>query len=137
MADVRPGPPQRPLATYSQTRSTYAPNTVFAPPAAPPRNAPPANHSEPRARHNAGPRHATGEWGTVPGAPEPARKRTGRLDKSAWHWLLLIPIVVPLMPVIYNRVEPKLLGLPFFYWGQLSFAFLASAVIAFVHRRVR
>ena len=51
--------------------------------------------------------------------------------------LLLIPIVVPLMPVLYNRIEPTLLGLPFFYWGQLSFAFLASVIIAVVHRKVR
>ena len=143
MANVRPGPPQWQLLTNSQNtagRSTYAPNTAFAPPLAPP-NVPPASHSEPRARHNAGPRHATGEFRTVPGrgpaAPEPGRKRAGRADKSAWHWLLLIPIVVPLMPALYNRVEPTLLGLPFFYWGQLAFAFLASAVIAFVHRRVR
>jgi hypothetical protein len=41
------------------------------------------------------------------------------------------------MPGLYNRIEPTLLGLPFFYWSQLSFAFLASAVITFVHRRTR
>jgi hypothetical protein len=49
----------------------------------------------------------------------------------------LLPIVVPLVPALYNHIEPRLLGLPFFYWGQLAFAFLASSVIAFVHRRVR
>ncbi|WP_307834612.1 DUF3311 domain-containing protein [Paractinoplanes lichenicola] len=47
-----------------------------------------------------------------------------------------MPIVLPLMPVIYNRVDPTLLGMPFFYWCQLGFAFLASGVIAFVHKKV-
>jgi hypothetical protein len=68
---------------------------------------------------------------------KPPGTRTRRPDASRWHWLLLLPIVLPLMPGLYNRIEPTLLGFPFFYWCQLSFAFLASAVIAFVHRRVR
>jgi hypothetical protein len=51
--------------------------------------------------------------------------------------VLLLPIVVPLIPALYNHIEPRFLGLPFFYWGQLAFAFLSSSVIAFVHRRVR
>jgi hypothetical protein len=63
----------------------------------------------------------------------PRRTRTRRLDASRWHWLLLLPIVVPLFPPLYNRVEPTLGGVPFFYWGQLSFALLASAVVTIVH----
>jgi hypothetical protein len=66
-----------------------------------------------------------------PGPPRRAPQR--RLDASRWHWLLLLPIVVPLFPPLYNRVEPTLGGVPFFYWGQLSFALLASAVVAIVH----
>jgi hypothetical protein len=45
--------------------------------------------------------------------------------------------VLPLVPALYNRVEPTFIGIPFFYWAQLGFAFLASAIMAFVHRRVR
>ncbi|MFC7530284.1 DUF3311 domain-containing protein [Actinoplanes sp. GCM10030250] len=60
-----------------------------------------------------------------------------RPDSNPYHWLLLIPIVLPLVPALYNRIEPAFLGLPFFYWCQLGFAFLASGVIAFVHTRVR
>jgi hypothetical protein len=71
----------------------------------------------------------TGPDRTTP--PGPARP--GRLDRSRWHWLLFLPIVVPLLPPLYNRVEPTLGGVPFFYWGQLSFALLASAVVAIVH----
>lgn len=143
MTNMRPGPPQWPLSISTQNQASRPPYAPASDRTTAPPNVPPGRHSDPRTRHNAGPRHATGEWRTVPGPrgaaapPESARRRTGRLDKSRWHWLLLIPIVVPLVPAIYNRIEPTLMGLPFFYWGQLSFAFLASAVIAFVHRKVK
>ncbi|MBU2668974.1 DUF3311 domain-containing protein [Actinoplanes bogorensis] len=83
-------------------------------------------------------RHRSGEWATV--RDRRARRFAfgeQREDRSRWHWLLLIPIVLPLMPVLYNRVDPALLGMPFFYWCQLAFAFLASGTIAFVHRKTR
>lgn len=66
------------------------------------------------------------------GQPVPARPHR-RADASRWHLLLFIPIVLPLLPPIYNRMEPRLLGLPFFYWCQLGFAFLAAVTIAVVH----
>jgi hypothetical protein len=53
-------------------------------------------------------------------------------DHSPWNWLLLIPIVLPLLVPIYNRWEPKLGGFPFFFWFQISFTLLAAAVTAFV-----
>ncbi|GAA1601145.1 DUF3311 domain-containing protein [Actinoplanes couchii] len=70
---------------------------------------------------------------------EPARRR-GIFDRPDAHprtWLLLIPIVLPLTPTLYNRVDPALMGIPFFYWSQLGFAFLASGVITYLHRRSR
>jgi hypothetical protein len=36
-----------------------------------------------------------------------------------WNLLLLIPIVTPLCPFLFNIREPELLGFPFFYWFQL------------------
>jgi hypothetical protein len=62
-----------------------------------------------------------------------ARRRRRRADASRWHWLLFIPIVVPLLTPLYNRLEPALFGLPFYYWSQLSFAVLSGLVIAIVH----
>nr|WP_245736410.1 DUF3311 domain-containing protein [Micromonospora pattaloongensis] len=47
--------------------------------------------------------------------------------------MLFVPVIVPLMVPLYNRIEPTLGGIPFYYWGQLSFALLASAVISVVH----
>jgi hypothetical protein len=54
-------------------------------------------------------------------------------DTSRWHWLLLIPIVLPLIVPLYNRMDPRLFGLPFFYWCQLGFAGLSTVVVAIVH----
>jgi hypothetical protein len=66
------------------------------------------------------------------GRATPARPRR-RADASRWHWLLFIPIVLPLLPPLYNRMEPRLLGLPFFYWCQLAFAGVAALTVAIVH----
>jgi len=67
--------------------------------------------------------------------PRRARFTIGRYrqDTSPWHWLLFIPVIVPLTVPIYNRLEPDFGGIPFYYWAQLSFALLATVVIAIVH----
>lgn len=67
------------------------------------------------------------------GAHPGVRVKPRRADASRWHWLLLVAVIVPLATPLYNRIEPKLFGLPFFYWGQLSFAFLSTLVILIVH----
>jgi hypothetical protein len=83
------------------------------------------------------PRHGAPDPWLRPGPtppPGPRRSHAGRrLDANGWHWLLWIPIVVPLWPGLYNRVHPQLGGLPFYYWGQLAFALLAAITIAVVH----
>lgn len=92
-----------------------------------------SGHQHAPSRHV--PRHSTDEWHTV--RPPARRLFVRREDANPWHWLLFLPIVLPLVPDVYNRVDPPLLGLPFFYWCQLGFAFLASGVILVVHRKVR
>jgi Protein of unknown function (DUF3311) len=59
------------------------------------------------------------------------RPRTGR---SAWHWLLMIPLLLPLLTPVYNRLEPQLFGVPFFYWCQLAFVGVDILVIALVYQ---
>jgi hypothetical protein len=56
-------------------------------------------------------------------APAPTRS-----DRSPWNWLLLIPIVLPLLTFVYNREAPNVAGFPFFFWFQLLFPPLAVAV---------
>jgi hypothetical protein len=42
--------------------------------------------------------------------------------------ILLVGIVVPLLVPTYSRVEPRLLGFPFFYWYQLIWVFIAAGL---------
>jgi hypothetical protein len=67
----------------------------------------------------------------------PAARRS---DYSPWNYLLLIPIVLPLLTFLYNSETPKLFGIPFFYWFQMLLAPLAviATVSAFyLARRAR
>ena len=43
-----------------------------------------------------------------------------RSDRSPWNWLLILPIVLPLLTFLYNSDEPRLFGFPLFYWLQFS-----------------
>jgi CBS domain containing-hemolysin-like protein len=56
-----------------------------------------------------------------------------RSDHSPWNYLLLIPIVLPLLTFLYNSETPRLFGIPFFYWFQMLLAPLAvlASVSAF------
>jgi hypothetical protein len=55
-------------------------------------------------------------------------------DRSPWNWLLLIPIVLPLLTLLYNRRSPELLGFPFFYWCQLAFIPVGVATTVLVYQ---
>jgi hypothetical protein len=48
-------------------------------------------------------------------------------------WLLIIPFIVLLIPPIYNRVNPELFGIPFFYWFQLSWVIITAIITAIVY----
>ncbi|MGI8625784.1 MAG: DUF3311 domain-containing protein [Geodermatophilaceae bacterium] len=58
-------------------------------------------------------------------------------DRSAWNWLLVPAIVIPLLVPLYNRVEPTLFGWPFFYWGQLAFIALGVATTSVVYQKTK
>ena len=60
-----------------------------------------------------------------------------RSDRSPWNWLLVVPIVVPLLDPLYNRVEPTLFGWPLFYWLQLVFVALGVLTTVVVYRATR
>jgi uncharacterized protein DUF3311 len=60
-----------------------------------------------------------------------------RSDRSPWNWLLLVPIVLPLIVPLYNKVEPTLFGWPLFYWLQLAFVAVGVACTALVYRMTR
>jgi dolichyl-phosphate-mannose--protein O-mannosyl transferase len=54
-----------------------------------------------------------------------------------WQWLLIVPTVAPLLTPLANRIEPALMGVPFFFWYQIGCAVLAIAVISIVHLATR
>jgi hypothetical protein len=60
-----------------------------------------------------------------------------RSDRSPWNWLLLVPVVVPLLTFLYNDSEPRLFGFPRFYWMQLAFLGLAVICTAVVYLKTR
>lgn len=49
-----------------------------------------------------------------------------------WYWLLLLPYLAMICVPFYNRIEPTLFGIPFYYWYQLSWVPLSSLIIAIV-----
>jgi hypothetical protein len=68
-------------------------------------------------------------------APDPQPARTA--DHSPWNWLLLVPVVVPLMTFLFNATEPTVLGFPRFYWLQLAFIVLGVTTTTLVYRMTK
>ncbi|HEU0102557.1 MAG TPA: DUF3311 domain-containing protein [Mycobacteriales bacterium] len=62
---------------------------------------------------------------------------THRDDRSAWHWLLLVPLVVVLIPQLYNKLQPTLFGIPFFYWYQLAVIAVGVGCTLVVYQKTR
>jgi hypothetical protein len=50
----------------------------------------------------------------------------------AAYLLLIVPFVATLLPWIYNRAEPSLFGLPFFYWYQLAWVIITAGILGLV-----
>ena len=73
-------------------------------------------------------------------ATEPATRGVSaseRTDRSPWNWLLFIPIVVPLLTVLYNADAPTLFGFPRFYWLQLAFIVLGVGTTTLVYQMTK
>ncbi len=58
-------------------------------------------------------------------------------NRSAWHWLLFIPIIVPLITTLYNGNNPYFLGFPRFYWLQLAFVILGVGTTTLVYQMTK
>jgi Protein of unknown function (DUF3311) len=70
-------------------------------------------------------------------SPPPAagqHRRPGAGGLSRWHLLVVVAVVIPLLTPLYNRVQPQLFGLPFFYWSQMAFIGLAACVTTAVYQ---
>ena len=54
------------------------------------------------------------------------------MKKRAWYALLVLPFLGTLFPQLYNRPEPALFGLPFFYWYQLAWVVVTAVLLSIV-----
>ena len=59
--------------------------------------------------------------------------RARRTGWSWWYLLFIIQFVAVLWPPFYNRVEPSLGGMPFFYWYQLLWVIIGAIFTAIVY----
>ena len=66
-------------------------------------------------------------------------KTGGRADGlrvSPWNLVLLAPFLMLVTPWI-NSIEPRLFGMPFFYWVQFAFVPVGVLSVAVVYLRTR
>jgi hypothetical protein len=50
----------------------------------------------------------------------------------AAYLLLILPFAGTLFPPLYNRADPQLFGLPFFYWYQLLWVIVTAGILGLV-----
>jgi hypothetical protein len=62
-----------------------------------------------------------------------AKRQAGREPKKGWYALLLLQFVLALCVPFYNKVEPTLAGVPFFYWYQLTMVLVCAILTAIVY----
>jgi hypothetical protein len=65
------------------------------------------------------------------------RQPTPRSDRSPWNWLLIVPVVLPLLTFLFNSDEPRLFGFPLFYWLQLAFIVVGVASTTIVYQMTK
>jgi hypothetical protein len=59
---------------------------------------------------------------------------TSRRDGWSWWYLLfVVQFVAVLWPPFYNRIEPTLGGMPFFYWYQLLWVIIGAVLTVIVY----
>jgi hypothetical protein len=69
--------------------------------------------------------------------PEHAANQQLRRRRWLWYLLLVVPFVGTLWVPFYNAVEPRLGGIPYFYWYQLGWVGIGAAITALVYFATR
>ena len=65
-------------------------------------------------------------------------KAAQKKDKASWWYLLfVVQFAVILWPPLYNKAEPSVLGIPFFYWFQLLWVIVSAVFTAVVYLAIR
>ena len=60
-----------------------------------------------------------------------AQRRRG--GWSWWYLLFVVQFAVALWPPLYNKIEPTLMGIPFFYCFQLLWVIVSAVFTAVVY----
>jgi hypothetical protein len=66
--------------------------------------------------------------------PDEGAAEQRRTDRSPANWLLLVPVLLVIWPPLFNRNDPELFGIPFFYWYQLAVIPVGVACTALVYK---
>jgi hypothetical protein len=74
---------------------------------------------------------------STPDVPASAPDTAARTDRSRWNWLLIAPIVVPLLTPLYNADAPRLFGFPRFYWLQFAFILIGVTTTSVVYQMTK
>jgi hypothetical protein len=60
---------------------------------------------------------------------------TQRASSRWWQLLLILPFLGVLWVPLFNKAEPELIGIPFFFWYQFLWVFVSAAITALVYRK--
>jgi uncharacterized protein DUF3311 len=60
-----------------------------------------------------------------------------RREPWKWYALLVVPFVATLWVPLYDRAEPSMGGVPFFYWYLFLWILLTAVLNALVYLAVR
>jgi hypothetical protein len=63
-----------------------------------------------------------------------ADREGGKRDGWSWWYLLfVVQLVAVIWPGFYNKAEPTLFGIPFFYWYQMAAVIVSAILTAIVY----
>ncbi|GAA2666316.1 MULTISPECIES: DUF3311 domain-containing protein [Actinosynnema] len=68
--------------------------------------------------------------------PRKSPARNAGLRWSNWNLLLLLPLLMLITPW-FNDDEPRVLGLPFFYWYQFAFVPIGVVCVGLVYVKTK
>jgi hypothetical protein len=68
---------------------------------------------------------------------EKHEEKRGSTRARRWHILLLVPFVGTLWVPFYDSAEPRLGGVPYFYWYQFLWIAIGAGITAFVYFATR
>ena len=67
----------------------------------------------------------------------PSGRERGERGVGPWHLLLLIPFVGTLWVPFYDSLEPRVGGVPYFYWYQFLWIGIGAVITAVVYFATR